>query len=84
MSRVSSVVQRWTTGWMIGGSSPDRGWEFFSSPPRPYRLGGPLIQRVPRALSLRVKRPGREADYSAPSSKGKGKTVPVLQLSTTP
>jgi hypothetical protein len=24
-----------------GGSSPDRGWEFFSLPQRPYRLWGP-------------------------------------------
>jgi hypothetical protein len=44
--RVSSAVQRWATGWMIGGSSPGRGWEFFSSPPRPDRSGGP-----PRLLS---------------------------------
>jgi hypothetical protein len=28
----------------------------------------PPIQRVPRALSLRVKRPGRQADHSLPSS----------------
>jgi len=28
-------------GWMIGGSSPTKGWEFFSSPPRPDRLCGP-------------------------------------------
>jgi hypothetical protein len=34
-TRDSSVVQRWATGWMMGGSSPSRGWEFFSSPPRP-------------------------------------------------
>jgi hypothetical protein len=33
-----SVVQRWATGWTIKGSSPGRGWEFFSSPPRPDRL----------------------------------------------
>jgi hypothetical protein len=37
-SQDSSVVQRWVTGWMIGGSSSGRGWEFFSSPPRPDRL----------------------------------------------
>jgi hypothetical protein len=30
-------------GWMIGGSSPGRGWEFFSSLPRPDRLCGPLV-----------------------------------------
>jgi hypothetical protein len=28
----------------------------------------PLIQWVPRTLSVRVKRPGREADHSPPSS----------------
>jgi len=27
---------------MIGGSSSNRGWEFFSSPTRPDRLWGPL------------------------------------------
>jgi len=32
-SRDGSMVQ----GWMIGGSSPGRGWEF-SSAPRPDRL----------------------------------------------
>jgi hypothetical protein len=26
------------TCWIVGGSSPDRGWEFFSSPPCPDRL----------------------------------------------
>jgi hypothetical protein len=41
-SRDSSVVQRWATGWMIGGSSPGRGWEVFSSPPRPDLLWGPF------------------------------------------
>jgi hypothetical protein len=28
-------------GWTIVGSSPGRGWEFFSSPPRPDHLWGP-------------------------------------------
>jgi hypothetical protein len=48
-----------------------KGWEFFSSPPRPERLWGPpslLIQWVPGVLSLGVKRPGHEADHSRPSS----------------
>jgi hypothetical protein len=36
----NSVVQRWTTGWMIGGSGPGRDWEFFSSPRLPDRLWG--------------------------------------------
>jgi hypothetical protein len=33
--RDSSVVRRWDTSWMIGGSSRGRGWEFFSSPSCP-------------------------------------------------
>jgi hypothetical protein len=33
-------VYRWATGWMIGCSSPGRGWEYFSSP-RPDRFWGP-------------------------------------------
>jgi hypothetical protein len=36
----SSVVEPWTIGWMVGGSSPLRGWEFLSSPPRPDWLCG--------------------------------------------
>jgi hypothetical protein len=28
----------WATGWMIGASNPEKGWEFFSSLPRPDRL----------------------------------------------
>jgi hypothetical protein len=28
----SSVVQCWVMGWIIGGSRPSSGWEFFSSP----------------------------------------------------
>jgi hypothetical protein len=52
---------------MIGGSSPGRGWEFFSSPPRlgPHPAS---MQRTPMALSLGGKRPGREAGHSPPSS----------------
>jgi hypothetical protein len=40
-SRDSSAVQRWATGWMIWGSSPSRGWEFFSLPQHPDRLRDP-------------------------------------------
>jgi len=40
-STCQKVLQRWSTGWMIGGSSPGRGWEFYASPPRPDRLWGP-------------------------------------------
>jgi len=32
---------RWAMSSMIGRSSPGRGWEFFSSPPRQDRLWGP-------------------------------------------
>jgi hypothetical protein len=71
VSRDSSVVQRWATGWMIGGSSPGRGWEFFlfTTVSRPA-LGStqPPIQWVLGALSLGVKLPGRETDHSPPSS----------------
>jgi hypothetical protein len=35
------VVQRWAMDWMIGGSSPGRSWEFFSSPPDPDLLWDP-------------------------------------------
>jgi hypothetical protein len=35
------VVQRWATGWIIAGSSPRKGWEFFSLPPRSDQLWGP-------------------------------------------
>jgi hypothetical protein len=61
------VVQCWATGWMTGGLSPGRGWEFFSSPPD---LGPtqPPIQWVPGALSLGLKWQGRESDNSRPYS----------------
>jgi hypothetical protein len=56
---------------MIGGSSPGRDWEFFSSPSLSGPALGhtqPLIHWVPGALSLGVKRPGREVGYSPLSS----------------
>jgi hypothetical protein len=49
-----------------------QGWEgiFFSSEPRSDRLWGPdsLISDEQGVLSPDLKRPGREADYSPPSS----------------
>jgi hypothetical protein len=42
-NRDNSVVQRWATGWMFGGSNPGRGWEFFSSPPHPDQVWNPPI-----------------------------------------
>jgi hypothetical protein len=52
------------------GSIPGRGWEFFSSPPRPDRFWGSpsLLSNWYRDLTSGVKRPGREADHSSPSS----------------
>jgi hypothetical protein len=73
----SSVVQRWAAGWMIGGSSPGRGWEFLSSPPHSDRLWGPpsLLSNGYHGLSLGVKLPGREADHSPPSSPAEVKSA---------
>jgi hypothetical protein len=54
------------TGWIIGGLSPSRGMELFSS----VALGPtqPPIQWIPGALSLGVKRLGSETDHLPPSS----------------
>jgi hypothetical protein len=52
---------------VVGGSSPGRVWEFFSSPPRPESTQ-PHIQWLPAALSLGIKRPVREADHSVLSN----------------
>jgi hypothetical protein len=53
------------------GSIPGEVWEVSSSPSRPDLVLGPNqppVQWVPGALSLSVKRPGRDADHSPPSS----------------
>jgi hypothetical protein len=60
------VLRRWATGWMIRGSRPGMGWEFFSRPA--LGLTQPPIQWVPEALSLGMKQPGCEADQSPQSS----------------
>jgi hypothetical protein len=39
---MSTPEEYWATSWIIGGSSLGRGWKFFSSPPTPGRLWGPL------------------------------------------
>jgi hypothetical protein len=60
------LEDRWFDPW--------QGLEIFISPPLPDRLLGPTqppIQWVPRVLSPGVKRLGREADHSPPSS-GRG------------
>jgi hypothetical protein len=67
----SSVVWRWAMGWMIGDSSPGRGWEFFFLTTVTRLALGPTplpIQRVSGTLSLGVKRPRRVADHSPLSS----------------
>jgi hypothetical protein len=70
-SRDSSVVWR----WVIGGSSPGRGWEFFFSSLRPDRLWSPpsLVSNGYQGLfplgggNLS----GREPDHSPPSAEDK-------------
>jgi hypothetical protein len=55
---------------MIGGSSPGRSWEFFSSLARPNRLWGPpslLSNRYRGTLSQEVKWLGHEPDHSLTS-----------------
>jgi hypothetical protein len=56
---------------MIGGSSPGRGWEFFSLHHRVQTGSGAHPTSYPvstRGSFLEVKRPGREADHSSTSS----------------
>jgi hypothetical protein len=73
--RVSGLYQWYRAGlWAVwpGGSSPAGGWEFFSSPPSSDHLWG--LPSLPSngyrgwGPSLGVKRPGREADHSPPTS----------------
>jgi hypothetical protein len=61
------VVYRRATGWMIGGFES---WQELGVFESRSVLGPtqPPIQWVPGALSLGVKRPGREVDHSPPSS----------------
>jgi hypothetical protein len=69
-----------------GGSSPRRGWEFFSSSPRPDRLWGPpsLPSNGYRGSFPSVKRPVREADRSPPSSAEVKEFVELYLHSSTP
>jgi hypothetical protein len=66
-------VQRWATGWTIGvlGFDSRRGLGIFLFTTASRTALGPTqppIQWEPGALSLGVKRPGREADHSPTSS----------------
>jgi hypothetical protein len=73
-SRNSSVgIATRLTGWTIGvlGFDSRRGlgiFLFITASRMALRPTQPPIQWVPGALSLGVKRPGREADHSPPSS----------------
>jgi hypothetical protein len=61
VNRESSVSILTGYGLDDRGSIPCRGWEFYSSPPRPDRPWDPpslLSNKTPGALSLVLKRPG--------------------------
>jgi hypothetical protein len=70
---IAQPVQHGATGWMIGVLWFDsrRRLEIFLFTTTSRTALGPTqphIQWLPRILSLGVKRPGREADHSPPSS----------------
>jgi hypothetical protein len=81
---ITQSVQRWATGWTIGVLGFDSrlglGIFLFTTASRTaLRTTQPPIQWVPGALSLGVKRPGREADHS-PSSSAEVKECVELYL----
>jgi hypothetical protein len=70
---IAQSVWRWITGWTIGilGFDSRRGLRIFLFTTVSRTALGPTqppIQRVPGTVSLGVKRPGREADHTPPSS----------------
>jgi hypothetical protein len=70
---IAQSVQRWATGWTIGflGFDSRRGLGIFLFTSASITALGPTqppIQWVPGALSLGIKRPGRETDHSPPFS----------------
>jgi hypothetical protein len=70
---IAQSVERWATGWTIGvlGFDSRLGLGIFLFTTASRTALEPTqrpIQWVPGALSLGVKRPGREADHSPPSS----------------
>jgi hypothetical protein len=72
-SRKDILRFHWATGWTIGvlgfDSRRELGICLFTTATRTARgPTQPPIQWKPGAVSLRVKRPGREADHSPPSS----------------
>jgi hypothetical protein len=70
---IAQSVQRWAAGWTIGvlGFEFRRELGIFLFTTTSRKALGPTqppIQWAPAALSLGVKRPGREAYHSPPSS----------------
>jgi hypothetical protein len=70
---IAQLVERWATGWTFGVLEFDsrRGLESFlftTASRTALEPTQPPIQWLLRTLSLWVKRPGREADHSPPSS----------------
>jgi hypothetical protein len=69
-NEIAQSVQWWTMGWTARVSIPGSA-RFLTTPQSLYRLWGSLqshIQWVAGALSLGIKRQGREADRTPPSS----------------
>jgi hypothetical protein len=69
---IAQSISLWATGWMIGvlGFDSRRGLGIFLSITASRTALGPThpLQWVSGTLFLGVKRPGREADHSPPSS----------------
>jgi hypothetical protein len=70
---MAQSVYRWTTDWTIGVLGFDFRWGlgiflFITASRTALGPTQPPIQWVPGTLSLGIKRPGREADHSPPSS----------------
>jgi len=65
------IRQRAGRPWF--NSRHEQWWDYFSSPPRPYRLWGPpslLSIGYGGVLSPQIRRPVRQTDHSLPSSAG--------------
>jgi hypothetical protein len=70
---IAQSVERWATGWTVGVLAFDSRWGlgiFLFTTASRTALGPtqPPTQWVAGALSLGVKRPGREVGHSPPSS----------------
>jgi len=67
VGRVAQPVQRLATGWKFRGSNPGTGEIFRTCPDRPW---GPftLLYNGYRLFPEGKERPGRDADFSLPSS----------------